>query len=41
LVAVDADSRQVFGWELEDGGRLRPLGSWDGLPDTIAGLAAS
>ena len=41
LYAVDADSRQVFGWELEDGGRLRPIGSWDGLPSTIAGLAAS
>ena len=41
LYAVDADSRQVFGWELADGGQLRPIGSWDGLPATIAGLAAS
>lgn len=41
LYAIDADSRQVFGWEVEDGGGLRPIGSWDGLPSTIAGLAAS
>ena len=41
LYAVDADSRRVFGWAVQAGGRLRPLGSWSGLPATAAGLAAS
>jgi 6-phosphogluconolactonase len=40
LYAVDADSRRVFGWAVESGGRLDPLGSWEGLPATAAGLAA-
>jgi hypothetical protein len=38
--AIDADSRQVFGWSVE-GGKLSPIGSWDGIPATVAGLAAS
>jgi 6-phosphogluconolactonase len=41
LYAVDADSRRVFGWSVGDGGSLEPIGSWDGLPATVAGLAAS
>lgn len=41
LYAVDADSRRVFGWAVGDGGSLSPIGSWDGLPKTVAGLAAS
>jgi 6-phosphogluconolactonase len=41
LYAVDADSRRVFGWAVESGGRLTPLGSWADLPVTAAGLAAS
>src|SRR5262249_61429551 len=41
LYAVDADSRRVFGWSVASDGRLSPLGSWDGLPATAAGLAAS
>jgi 6-phosphogluconolactonase len=41
LYAVDADSRRVFGWEVGDDGSLDPIGSWDGLPATVAGLAAS
>jgi 6-phosphogluconolactonase (cycloisomerase 2 family) len=41
LYAVDADSRRVFGWAVEADGKLAPLGSWDGLPATVAGLAAS
>src|SRR5512132_1529394 len=41
LYAVDADSRRVFGWAVGVDGSLSPLGSWDGLPATIAGLAAS
>jgi 6-phosphogluconolactonase len=40
LYAIDADGGRVFGWAVEDG-RLAPLGSWNGLPTTVAGLAAS
>ena len=40
LYAIDADSRRIFGWSV-DRGRLTPLGSWDGIPATVAGLAAS
>jgi 6-phosphogluconolactonase len=40
LYAIDADSRQVFGWSVE-GGKLSSIGSWDGIPATVAGLAAS
>jgi 6-phosphogluconolactonase len=40
LYAVDADGGRVFGWTVEDG-QLTPLGSWNGLPTTVAGLAAS
>jgi 6-phosphogluconolactonase (cycloisomerase 2 family) len=41
LYAVDADSRRVFGWAVGEEGSLEPIGSWDGLPATVAGLAAS
>jgi 6-phosphogluconolactonase len=41
LYAIYADSRRIFGWAVEIGGRLRPLGSWANLPATAAGLAAS
>ena len=41
LYAVDADSRRVFGWAVESGGRLQPVGSWADLAATAAGLAAS
>jgi 6-phosphogluconolactonase len=41
LYAIDADSRRVFGWAVGDDGSLEPIGSWDGLPATVAGLAAS
>jgi 6-phosphogluconolactonase (cycloisomerase 2 family) len=40
LYAVDADAQRVFGWAVGEDGSLAPLGSWDGLPATIAGLAA-
>ncbi len=40
LYAIDADSGRVFGWSVESG-RLSPIGSWDGIPATVAGLAAS
>ena len=41
LYAIDADSRRVFGWAVQTGGALKPIGSWDGLPATVAGLAAN
>jgi 6-phosphogluconolactonase len=40
LYAIDADGGRVFGWRV-DGGELAPIGSWNGLPATVAGLAAS
>jgi 6-phosphogluconolactonase len=40
LYAIDADSRRIFGWSVGDGGSLAPVGSWAGLPATVAGLAA-
>jgi hypothetical protein len=40
LYAVDADAQRVFGWAVGADGALEPLGSWDGLPATVAGLAA-
>ena len=41
LYAIDADSRRVFGWAVGEDGALSPIGSWEGLPATVAGLAAS
>jgi 6-phosphogluconolactonase len=40
LYAIDADVGRIFGWSVENG-RLSPIGSWDGIPATVAGLAAS
>jgi 6-phosphogluconolactonase len=40
LYAIDADSGRIFGWSV-DHGRLSALGSWPGVPATVAGLAAS
>jgi 6-phosphogluconolactonase len=40
LYAIDADAGRIFGWSVEDG-TLSPIGSWNGLPKTVAGLAAS
>jgi 6-phosphogluconolactonase len=40
LYAIDADGGRVFGWRVDEGA-LTPVGSWNGLPTTIAGLAAS
>ena len=40
LYAIDADGGRVFGWRV-DGGTLTSVGSWSGLPATVAGLAAS
>jgi 6-phosphogluconolactonase (cycloisomerase 2 family) len=41
LYAIDADARRIFGWAVGSDGSLAPVGSWDGLPATVAGLAAS
>jgi 6-phosphogluconolactonase (cycloisomerase 2 family) len=41
LYAVDADSAHMWGWAEGERGALSPIGSWDGLPATVAGLAAS
>jgi 6-phosphogluconolactonase len=40
LYAVDADSGSIFGWAVGRQGELTSVGVWDGLPTTIAGLAA-
>jgi 6-phosphogluconolactonase len=40
LYAIDADAGRIFGWAVNDG-RLSAIGSWDGVPATAAGLAAS
>ena len=41
LYAIDADSQRIFGWSVGDGGSLVPLGSWNGVPATVAGIAAA
>ena len=41
LYAIDADHQRVIGWAVGEGGSLSPAGSWQGLPATAAGLAAS
>jgi 6-phosphogluconolactonase (cycloisomerase 2 family) len=41
LYAIDADAGRIFGWAVCDGGRLEPVGSWEGIPPTVAGLAAT
>ncbi|MEO8475841.1 MAG: beta-propeller fold lactonase family protein [Actinomycetota bacterium] len=41
LYAIDADGGQIYGWSVGTGGALAPVGSWDGVPMTVAGLAAS
>jgi 6-phosphogluconolactonase (cycloisomerase 2 family) len=41
LYALDADSQRVHGWRIGADGTLDEIGSWDGLPATVAGLAAS
>jgi 6-phosphogluconolactonase (cycloisomerase 2 family) len=40
LYALDADAGRIFAWRVDDG-NLEPAGSWNGLPATVAGLAAS
>jgi|SoimicmetaTmtLPA_FD_contig_61_659910_length_1851_multi_2_in_0_out_0_1 6-phosphogluconolactonase len=41
LYVIDTDGGRIYGWSVGAGGKLEPVGSWDGLPATVAGLAAS
>ena len=41
LYAIDADGGRVYGWSVDADGTLELIGSWEGLPETVAGLAAS
>ena len=41
LYALDADAQRIFGWAVGEDGSLSPVGDADGLPETVAGLAAS
>jgi 6-phosphogluconolactonase (cycloisomerase 2 family) len=41
LYAIDADAQRVFGWSVADDGRLELVGEFEGVPATVAGLAAS
>jgi 6-phosphogluconolactonase (cycloisomerase 2 family) len=41
LYVIDADGGRIYGWSVGAGGTLEPVGSWEGLLETVAGLAAS
>jgi 6-phosphogluconolactonase (cycloisomerase 2 family) len=41
LYALDADTQMVHGWRIDADGHLDEIGAADGLPSTVAGLAAS
>jgi 6-phosphogluconolactonase (cycloisomerase 2 family) len=41
LYAIDADGGRIYGWSVDAEGSLEPIGSWEGVPTTVAGLAAS
>ncbi len=41
LYAIDADEGRIVGWSVGSMGELSSIGSWEGLPVTVAGLAAS
>ena len=41
LYAIDADAQRIFGWAVDENASLSPIGSWSGIPATVAGLAAS
>ena len=40
LYAIDADQGRIVGWSVGPKGKLSMLGTWDGVPTTVAGLAA-
>jgi 6-phosphogluconolactonase len=41
IYALDADTQMVHGWSIDGDGHLSEIGAADGLPSTVAGLAAS
>jgi len=41
LYAIDADAERIFGWTVGAGGKLTAVGEFEGVPATVAGLAAS
>jgi 6-phosphogluconolactonase len=41
LYAIDSDAQRVFGWTIGADGSLEPVGEFEGVPATVAGLAAS
>jgi len=41
LYAIDADAQKLCGWAVGQGGQIKPVGEFGGVPDTVAGLAAS
>jgi 6-phosphogluconolactonase len=41
LYALDADAQKVHGWSVGADGRLAAIGAFEGVPSTVAGLAAS
>jgi 6-phosphogluconolactonase len=41
LYAIDTDAQKVFGWTVGADGGLAAIGAFDGVPETVAGLAAS
>jgi 6-phosphogluconolactonase len=41
LYALDADAQRVHAWNVGPDGRLAEIGAFEGVPPTVAGLAAS
>jgi 6-phosphogluconolactonase (cycloisomerase 2 family) len=41
LYAIDADAQKLFGWTVQSNGTLVSVGAFEGIPATVAGLAAS
>ena len=41
LYAIDADAQKLLGWAVGQDGRLTSVGEFGGVPETVAGLAAS
>jgi 6-phosphogluconolactonase (cycloisomerase 2 family) len=41
LYALDADAQKVHGWRVDPNGKLAEIGAVEGVPPTVAGLAAS
>jgi 6-phosphogluconolactonase len=41
LYAIHPDAQKLFGWLVRSDGELDPIGEFEGVPATVAGLAAS